>query len=99
MTSSLPAPGELVRPLADLSAWTAYFRGAEIPVLRETVEALDALRIPRVHVEGVSPGVPARDRIRLQVRGGQRHRLVVRSGPSSVQSRLEKHHGRIRSVS
>jgi hypothetical protein len=44
MTSSLPAPGELVRPLADLSAWTACFGSAEIPVLRETVEALDALR-------------------------------------------------------
>jgi HD-like signal output (HDOD) protein len=44
MTSSMPAPGELVRPLADLSAWTAHFQGAEIPVLRETVDALDALR-------------------------------------------------------
>jgi HD-like signal output (HDOD) protein len=44
MTSSLPAPGELVRPLADVSAWTAYFRAAEIPVQRETVEALEALR-------------------------------------------------------
>jgi HD-like signal output (HDOD) protein len=44
MTSSIPAPGELVRPLADLSAWTAYFRGAEIPVLRETVDSLEALR-------------------------------------------------------
>jgi len=44
MTSSIPAPGELVRPFAELSAWTAYFRNAEIPVLRETVEALEALR-------------------------------------------------------
>ena len=44
MTSSMPAPGELVRPLADLSAWTAHFRRAEIPVMRETVEAIEALR-------------------------------------------------------
>jgi HD-like signal output (HDOD) protein len=44
MTSSMPAAGELVRPFADVSAWAAYFRGADIPVLRETVEALDALR-------------------------------------------------------
>jgi HD-like signal output (HDOD) protein len=44
MTSSMPAPGELVRPLANLAAWTTYFRNAEIPVLRETVEALAALR-------------------------------------------------------
>jgi HD-like signal output (HDOD) protein len=36
--------GGLVEPLANLAAWTSYFRRAEIPVLRETVEALDALR-------------------------------------------------------
>jgi HD-like signal output (HDOD) protein len=34
----------LERPLADVAAWTSHFRRAEIPVLRETVEALDALR-------------------------------------------------------
>lgn len=43
MTSSIPAPG-LVRPLADLSAWIDYFRSAQVPVLRETVEAIEALR-------------------------------------------------------
>ena len=36
--------GGLVEPLANLVAWTSYFRCAEIPVLRETVEALDGLR-------------------------------------------------------
>jgi len=36
--------GGLVHPLADLAAWTSHFRRGEIPVLRETVEALDALR-------------------------------------------------------
>lgn len=44
MTSSMPAPGEIVRPLADLSAWIRHFRSAEIPVLRETAEAIEALR-------------------------------------------------------
>jgi HD-like signal output (HDOD) protein len=34
----------LDRPLANLAAWTSHFLRAEIPVLRETVEALDALR-------------------------------------------------------
>jgi HD-like signal output (HDOD) protein len=36
--------GGLVHPLADVAAWASHFRRAEIPVLHETVEALDALR-------------------------------------------------------
>ena len=44
MTSSMPAPAEIVRPFADLPAWIRHFRAAEIPVLRETVEAIEALR-------------------------------------------------------
>jgi HD-like signal output (HDOD) protein len=44
MTSSTPASDGLVRPLRDLAAWTNHFRRAEIPVLRETIDALDALR-------------------------------------------------------
>jgi len=56
MTSSMPAPGELVRPLADLAAWTAYFRSAEIPVLRETVEALEALRANEEQTDANSIG-------------------------------------------
>jgi HD-like signal output (HDOD) protein len=56
MTSSLPAPGELVRPLADLSAWTTHFRSAEIPVLRETVEALEALRANEERTDANSIG-------------------------------------------
>ena len=43
MTSSMPASGEVVRPFADLSGWLRHFRAAEIPVLRETVEAIEAL--------------------------------------------------------
>jgi len=44
MTSSASPSQELVEPLADLTAWTDRFRQAEIPVLRETVDSLDALR-------------------------------------------------------
>jgi hypothetical protein len=44
MTSSGSPPQELVRPLGDLAAWTEHFRRAQIPVLRETVDSLDALR-------------------------------------------------------
>ena len=35
---------KLAQPLRDLAAWTAHFRGAEIPVLAQTAEALEALR-------------------------------------------------------
>jgi HD-like signal output (HDOD) protein len=44
MTSSMPAPAEIVRPFADLSGWLRHFRAAEVPVLRETVDAIEALR-------------------------------------------------------
>ena len=44
MTSPTSRPTELLRPLPDLAAWTNHFRQAEIPVLRETVESLHALR-------------------------------------------------------
>ena len=44
MTGPPPVSEGLVRPLFDLAAWTSHFRGAEIPVLRETIDALDALR-------------------------------------------------------
>ena len=44
MNGASASSAELVRPLSDLAAWTTHFRRVEIPVLRETVEALDALR-------------------------------------------------------
>jgi HD-like signal output (HDOD) protein len=52
-----PAPSaELVRPLADVAAWTNHFRRAEIPVLRETVDALDALRANEERTDANSIG-------------------------------------------
>ncbi|WP_127995574.1 HDOD domain-containing protein [Piscinibacter defluvii] len=35
---------DLTAPLPDLGAWVARFRGAEIPVLAQTAEALEAMR-------------------------------------------------------
>ena len=43
MTGSMSAHAEIVRPLPDLSSWLRRFREAEIPVLRETIEAIGAL--------------------------------------------------------
>ena len=34
----------LTRPLADLAAWTACFRDADIPVMADTADALEAMR-------------------------------------------------------
>lgn len=45
MIDRAPSPlPQLTQPLRDLAAWTAHFRAAEIPVLAETAEALEALR-------------------------------------------------------
>lgn len=47
---SMPSPDltlsrlRLTQPLADLDAWVACFRDAEIPVMAETAEALEAMR-------------------------------------------------------
>ena len=43
-------------PLHDLNAWTAHFRGAEIPVLASTTEALEALRANEDAVDANSLG-------------------------------------------
>jgi HD-like signal output (HDOD) protein len=41
---AVPLPPLLTRPPRDLAAWTAHFSAAEIPVLAQTAEALEALR-------------------------------------------------------
>ncbi|MES2102105.1 MAG: HDOD domain-containing protein [Pseudomonadota bacterium] len=43
MTTTAPT-AKLTHPLRDLAAWTAHFRAAEIPVLAQTADALEALR-------------------------------------------------------
>ena len=44
MTMTAAAVPMLTQPLPDLRAWTACFQAAEIPVLGETADALEALR-------------------------------------------------------
>lgn len=45
MSSEPPPPSPaLTQPLRDLAAWTAHFGAADIPVLAQTSEALEALR-------------------------------------------------------
>ena len=56
MTSATSLSQELVRPLRDLAAWTEHFRRSQIPVLRETVEALDALRVNEERTDANSIG-------------------------------------------
>jgi HD-like signal output (HDOD) protein len=46
----------LTAPLPDLAAWTAHFRAAEIPVLAQTAEALEALRANEEEVDANSIG-------------------------------------------
>ena len=53
--SPLPNPG-LTQPLRDLAAWTEHFRAAEIPVLTQTAEALEALRVNEDDVDANSIG-------------------------------------------
>ena len=58
MTTSPAASHEprLTEPLRDLAAWTAHFRTAEIPVLAQTAEALEALRANEDNVDANSIG-------------------------------------------
>ncbi len=42
--ATLPAFEPITQPLPDLAAWTAYFQQAEIPVLGNTADALEAMR-------------------------------------------------------
>lgn len=46
----------LTRPLRDLDAWTEYFRRAEIPVLAQTAEAIEALRVNEDEVDANAIG-------------------------------------------
>jgi len=53
---ALPFEAQLTRPLRDLDAWTAHFRAAQIPVLAQTGEALEALRANEDNVDANSIG-------------------------------------------
>ena len=46
----------LTRPLRDLDAWTDHFRRAEIPVLAQTAEAIEAMRANEDEVDANAIG-------------------------------------------
>ncbi len=57
MTSATPLPSrKLTQPLRDLAAWTEHFHATEIPVLAQTSEALEALRLHEDDVDANSIG-------------------------------------------
>jgi HD-like signal output (HDOD) protein len=55
-TLSLPPHATLAEPLKDLDAWVAFLHGAEIPVLGQTADALEALRANEDGVDANSIG-------------------------------------------
>lgn len=57
MTSAPASRGmNLAKPAADLATWTARFQAAEIPVLRDTADSLEAFRINEDHTDANSIG-------------------------------------------
>ena len=92
MTSSTPIFAGLARPLPGLGAWTDHFRRAEIPVLRDTIDALDALRANEERTDANSigemiSGDPLMTLKGLAHVGVHRGRSVV-TGPETVISAL-----------
>ena len=70
MTSSAAALApQLTQPLRDLAAWTAHFRAAEIPVLAQTADALEALRAneDKVDANGIGETIASDPLMTLKV--------------------------------
>lgn len=64
------APGiQLTQPPRDLAAWTAHFRDAEIPVLAQTADALEALRAneDKVDANGIGETIASDPLMTLKV--------------------------------
>ena len=55
-TLALPAHATLTEPLPDLDDWVAFLHGAQIPVLGQTADALEALRANEDGVDANSIG-------------------------------------------
>ena len=51
-----PQAPKLTQPLRDLAAWTAFFKGTDIPVLGETAQAIELLRANEDRVDANSLG-------------------------------------------
>ena len=90
MSSSLPT-GEAQRaePPRDLAAWTRWFEHAEIPVLRDTADALEAFRANEDNVDANSlgemiSGDPLMTLKVLAYESGHRGRRVVTSAETVI---------------
>jgi hypothetical protein len=85
MTTPLASRGPLLAaPLPDLAAWTRWFEAAEIPVLRDTSDALEAFRTHEEHTDANSlgemiSGDPLMTLKVLAYESGHRGRRVVTS--------------------
>ena len=90
MSSSLPARGaEPVEAPADLAAWTHWFAGAEISVLRDTADSLEAFRANEDKVDANSlgemiSGDPLMTLKVLAYESGHRGRRVVTSAETVI---------------
>jgi len=90
MTSSSPAPApQHVEAPHDLAAWTRWFAAAEIPVLPETAEALEAFRANEDKVDANSlgemiSGDPLMTLKVLAYESGHRGRRVVTSAETVI---------------
>jgi len=88
MTSSSSAPAPRPAP-PDLAAWTRWFAAAEIPVLAETAEALEALRANEDNVDANSlgemiSGDPLMTLKVLAYESGHRGRRVITSAETVI---------------
>lgn len=94
MTSSSSASEPLgVDAPRDLAAWTRWFAAAEIPVLAETAEALEALRVREDDVDASSlgeiiSGDPLMTLKVLAYESGHRGRRVVTSAETVISALL-----------
>src|SRR3982751_1471392 len=92
MTGGASAPATLVRPLPNLAAWTDHFRRAEIPVLRETIDALDGLRANEERTDANSIGEMISGdplmTLKVLVHVGEHRGRTVVTGPETVISAL-----------
>lgn len=89
----MPAPQvHLTDPLSGLAAWLSYFRSAEIPVLAETAEALEALRAHEDDVDaGTLSSVIQNDplmTLKLLAHVGSKRRPDAASGTETITSAL-----------
>ena len=90
MTISSPGPASpSVEAPHDLAAWTRWFAGAEIPVLPETAEALEAFRANEDNVDANSlgemiSGDPLMTLKVLAYESGHRGRRVVTSAETVI---------------